>query len=115
VARGWLVVHAALLLLCAACEGPADAGGAMYVDEAVANQASGEVRLRGYVIGREGGPTRLCEEMLESFPPQCGGASVLVEGLDPESIGELSRQEQVFWTSREIELEGVLDSGVLRV
>jgi hypothetical protein len=53
--------------------------------------------------------------MLESFPPQCGGASVLVEGLDPESLGELSRQEQVFWTSREIELEGVLDSGVLRV
>lgn len=87
----------------------------MHVDEAVANQASGEVRLRGYLIGREGGPTRLCEEMLESFPPQCGGASVLVDGLDPASVDELSRQEQAFWTSREIELKGVLDGGVLRV
>jgi hypothetical protein len=113
--RGWLVRHAALLIVCAACERPADAGGAMYVDEAVANQASGEVRLRGYLIGREGGRTRLCEEMLESFPPQCGGASVLVEGLDPESIGELSREEQAFWTNGEIELNGVLDGGVLRV
>jgi len=58
---------------------------------------------------------RLCTELLESFPPQCGGASVLVEGLDPGALRQLPRAEGMVWSQREVELSGTLDHDVLRV
>lgn len=87
----------------------------MYVDEAIASGIQGDVRLEGFLIGRTGGPTRLCTEVLESFPPQCGGPSVLVEGLDAATVGELSVSDEIFWSEEQIELSGVLEDGVLRV
>jgi hypothetical protein len=87
----------------------------MTVDDALASGRRGEVRLEGYVVGRTEGLTRLCAELLESYPPQCGGPSVVVEGLDPATLGTVSRSDDVFWSPAPVELSGMLDNGVLRL
>lgn len=87
----------------------------MHIDEVVRRGVRGEVRLEGYLVGREGGPVRLCMELLESYPPQCGGPSLAVEGLDPAVLRDLSRAEGVIWSEREVELAGTLEGDVFRV
>lgn len=76
--------------------------------------------VRGYVVAPEGAPVRLCEALAESFPPQCGGSSVVVEGLDLASVPGLTSIDdpalaQVSWSEGEVELTGVVTDGVLRV
>ncbi|HSK16262.1 MAG TPA: hypothetical protein VK915_08835 [Gaiellaceae bacterium] len=58
---------------------------------------------------------RICEALAESFPPQCGGGSVLVEGIEPALVPWMVEVEGVWWTDRPVELEGVLADGVLTV
>jgi hypothetical protein len=55
---------------------PADA---VSVAEAKATAGSAPLRVRGYVI-RTGGGYRLCDGILESEPPQCGGPSLRIAG-----------------------------------
>jgi len=99
-----LIATAASLLLvaCAAADGmspsdpanppPADAsdaGGAggtapraYTLEEALAADVDGPILVTGLLIDAGDG-WRLCAAVAESFPPQCGGDSVTVEGLDP--------------------------------
>jgi len=58
---------------------------------------------------------RLCEVLFESFPPQCGGASIEIRGLDLTTVNGLQVEQNVSWTDREVTLTGVLESGVLTV
>ena len=68
-----------LAVLAGACGedgGPLSIGGARDRD--------GVVEVEGYLIERDG-ELRLCDGILESFPPQCGEPSlrVVAEGLSP--------------------------------
>ncbi len=106
----------ALLLVGPGCDRPIGIGGqTIRIDEARSRGIRGEVRLRGFLLGRSEGPIRLCAELLESFPPQCGGESIFVEGLRLEALGHLAQAEGFFWSEGEVELSGTLDNGVLRV
>jgi hypothetical protein len=58
---------------------------------------------------------RLCSALAESFPPQCGGASLLVEGLSLGDVDGLITEGDVSWTDRPIELLGVVADGTLTV
>jgi hypothetical protein len=110
-----LRLGAVLFLLGFGCDRPAGIGGqTMRVDEAIARGIRGEVRLLGFLVGRSQGPIRLCAELLESYPPQCGGPSILVEGLGSEALGRLTHAEGVVWSDAEVELSGTLDNGVLK-
>ena len=76
--------------------------------------------VRGYLVAPENGPVRLCEELLESYPPQCGVPLVVVAGLELESVpGLVSTDDpdlaQVTWSEREVELTGTVADGVLTV
>jgi hypothetical protein len=51
---------------------------------------------------------RLCSALAESFPPQCGGASVHVRGLDLEKVDGLITGGDVSWTDRPVVLLGVV-------
>ena len=72
-----LLAAAALLLLVASCGGE----GQLSIEEA-RDQDGSVVEVEGYLIER-GGELRLCEAILESFPPQCGEPSLRVEGSAP--------------------------------
>ena len=72
-----LLAAAALLLLVASCGGE----GPLSIEEA-RDQDGSVVEVEGYLIER-GGELRLCEAILESFPPQCGEPSLRVDGSAP--------------------------------
>jgi len=40
---------------------------------------------------------RLCDAIAESFPPQCGGDRIVVEGLDLDSIDDIHEENDVRW------------------
>lgn len=54
------------------------------------------VVVTGALFVDAGGEVRLCDAMAESFPPQCAGASMEVEGLDLGSV-ELEEANGVRW------------------
>lgn len=65
------------------------------VTEARAVDEDGSLHVVGLLID-DGSGWRLCEMVLESYPPQCGGDSLAVEGLDP-SLFPLEEQGDVRW------------------
>jgi hypothetical protein len=60
----------------------------------------------GYIFS-SGGETRICDAIRESYPPQCGGESYRVTGLDFSGV-ELEDAQGVSWTQQPVTLEGVL-------
>jgi hypothetical protein len=70
-------VLAAVVLL-AACGGSED-DGPVSVGRALERGSDEPQLVSGYVIERDGVP-RLCEAILESFPPQCGEPSLRLVG-----------------------------------
>jgi hypothetical protein len=109
-----------LVLALAACGGangeeqpPASAGapipsGGLSVGEAIASDLDGPLMVRGYVIAR-GGEFRLCEAILESFPPQCGEPSLRIEGPPRNELQRLMDAE------RQVSLLGDVADGEIRV
>lgn len=85
------------------------AGPGISIDEALAS-GSGDVLLVGGNLLAQGGEVRLCSALAESFPPQCGGASLHVVGLDLEEVDGLITEGDVSWTDRPIELLGVVEN-----
>jgi hypothetical protein len=79
-----------------------------------ARSATGSHSVTGLLVAA-GDDVRLCEVLLESFPPQCGGDSIEVRGLDLTAIAGLQTAGDVSWTDDEVTLTGVLASGVLEV
>lgn len=65
------------------------ASGGLTVSEAKASDLEGPLMVRGYVIDG-----RLCENILESDPPQCGELSLRLEG-DLSQVEDADPQEQV--------------------
>jgi hypothetical protein len=61
----------------------------------------------GYLF-RIQGETRICDAILESYPPQCGGESYRVTGLDFSGVAGLEEAQGVTWTDEPVTLKGVL-------
>ncbi len=80
---------------------PSPSGG-LTVQEAIDSELDGPLLVRGYLIERNG-ELRLCEAILESYPPQCGEPSLRVKG------GELAPSEEP------ASLLGEVEEDVLRV
>ena len=85
------------------------AGPAISIEEALAT-GSDEMQLVAGNILAQDGEVRLCSALAESFPPQCGGASLHVEGLKLEEVDGLITEGDVSWTDRPIELLGVVEN-----
>jgi hypothetical protein len=62
-----------------------------------------------------GDDVRLCAALAESFPPQCGGDSITVVGLDLGTLDGLTTEGDVTWSDLPITVEGVLADGSLTV
>lgn len=97
---------------------PATAGVAMgpgiSIEEARASDLEGPLLVNGNLLA-DGDEVRFCSALAESFPPQCAGPSLQVEGVKLEEIDGLVREGRVAWTDRPIQLLGTVEDGVLSV
>jgi len=110
-----LLVVTALVSILAACTQPAAApssggepvlviadGGisepGMSVAEALGHRATDDlVTVTGSLFVDSDGTVRLCDAIAESFPPQCGGERIVVQGLDLDAIANLQTEGEVSW------------------
>jgi hypothetical protein len=110
----------------AACGGeetpPADTGtgDVVSIEEALTSPGGNRLTVEGYLIAPDGGEVRLCSAILESYPPQCGEPSLVVEGLDlstVEGIVHTSEPDlaQVSWSETYVPVTGTIEDGVLTV
>jgi hypothetical protein len=68
--------------------GAVDPGPAIDTDTLVAAAADNDgqaVRVKGFLLAVDG-VTRLCSIVMESYPPQCGGGTVTLEGEVPDAV-----------------------------
>lgn len=93
---------------------PAATGPGISIEEALETGSDEPVLVNGNLLVLDGQP-RLCSALAESFPPQCGGASLLVTGLSLSGLDGLTSEAGVTWTDRPIKLLGVVSDGVLAV
>ncbi|MGH8935804.1 MAG: hypothetical protein ACRDXD_06010 [Acidimicrobiia bacterium] len=98
--RAW--VMAVFLAGCAAPPPPADrpatgVGPGLSVEEALASDSEEPVLVNGALFARAG-EVRLCSAVAESFPPQCAGAWLIVEGLDLAQVPDLQTEGEVSWS-----------------
>ncbi len=76
--------------------------------------ASGQVTVTGFLVD-VAGESRLCEALAESFPPQCGGASVTLTSLDQIDPDDLKTEGDVTWTDNAVSVFGEMVDGTLVV
>jgi hypothetical protein len=80
----------------------ADASGApdgpvQSIADAIANAGDAPGHVQGALLIDADGTVRLCEALAESFPPQCGGRRLVVDGLDLDSLGALQDENGARW------------------
>ena len=94
--------------------------GGITVDEALDTGVTGVVAVKGYLLD-DGTGLRLCSVLAESFPPQCGGASLTVADFDFDRMIEVPEYELVqvensggvTWTDGQVTLFGEVVDGNL--
>ena len=87
-------------------------GGGLTVPEALATDATGVIAVQGFYFDDGSGP-RLCEALAESFPPQCGGASLALGEIGDLDLGQLQNNQGITWSNVSIVILGELANGVL--
>ncbi|MDA0350602.1 MAG: hypothetical protein O3A10_00135 [Chloroflexi bacterium] len=91
---------------------PTAMGPGISVTEALDSSLDGALLVNGFlVITPEG--ARLCELLAESFPPQCGGASLIVDGPDLATFYDLTTEGDVSWSEDHIQLLGDIDGDTI--
>jgi hypothetical protein len=86
--------------------------GGLTVSEALAGDVAGPIAVSGFVVEDAGG-LRLCEVLLESYPPQCGGASIPLADTSTVDPDELQTAQGVTWTDYPVTVLGEVVDGVL--
>jgi hypothetical protein len=84
------------------------AGPGISIEEALASNVDGALLVNGNLLVADG-QIRLCSALAESFPPQCGGPSLLVEGVKLAEVDGLTRGGGAAWTDRPIQLLGSVE------
>jgi hypothetical protein len=89
-------------------------GPGISIEEALESDSSEPLLVNGNLLVTDG-QARLCSALAESFPPQCGGASLLITGLDVAQVDGLMVEGDVMWTDRPTQLAGTVSDGILTV
>lgn len=100
------MLAAALFAVLALAVGCASSGGSddgapgepVTVEEALAS-GDGAAAVRGFLIDEQG-QVRLCDAVMESYPPQCGGASLQVTGVDVASLDGATTEGEISWVDQ---------------
>ncbi len=88
--------------------------GGLTVSEALASDATGILAVQGFLLD-DGTGARLCQALAESFPPQCGGASISVTNYEEVLDVPLQSEQSTTWTDEWVTLFGEIVDGVLVV
>ena len=73
-------------------------GPGLSVADALDHQATDDiVTVSGALFVNADGTVILCDAIAESFPPQCGGERIRVEGLDLAAVPGLQTEGDVSW------------------
>lgn len=126
-----VLLLALLALVAAACGGgsvgsedpagirPADGvtpgaamGPGIDVEAALGSDGSEPVLVNGYLFVDMDGNATLTSAIAESFPPQPGGSTIAVEGLDLSEFA-FSEDQGLRWTDDPVQILGTVQDGVL--
>jgi hypothetical protein len=73
-------------------------GTGLSVTDALGHRATDDlVTVSGALFANADGTVYLCSAIAESFPPQCGGDRILVDGLDLATVAGLQTEGDVSW------------------
>ena len=89
-------------------------GPGISVGDALTSNLTGPLLINGH-LHAEDGQVRLCELLAESFPAQCGGRALMVEGLDLTTMDGLTTEGSVTWSDQPVQLLGTVEGEVLTV
>ena len=87
--------------------GPGDGPGMSVADAFAHGPTDDLVSVSGALFVDADGTVRLCDAIAESFPPQCGGASIEVTGLDLSTVPDLQEANGVRWAESVVLLGSV--------
>lgn len=86
----------------------------MTVRQAVAAPAGSTVVVRGHLISTAG-ETYVAEMLAESYPPQPGGATLRVEGIELSTLDRIEQAGDTTWATDQRIVTGRIEGGVLHV
>lgn len=125
-----LLVVAVVIFVFAFTSGPSGGGSGtptgtvsgvvLTVEQALAAEEGQALNVRGAVLAT-GGQTILASALAESYPPQAGGATLPLQGLDLAALVGLSTtagqpgMAEVTWSDYWVTLQGAIKGGVLHV
>lgn len=89
------------------------------ISQAQSTEPGTEVSVSGYLFVDKGGQIRLCEMLLESSPPQCGGDRIELSAFDVDGTPNIQRVQEpseintAAWTNEIITISGTRNSAGL--
>jgi hypothetical protein len=86
-------------------------GGVVSPGEAADRPDGSDVTVGGFLV-EDSGIVVLAEALAESYPPQPGGTSLVVDGLDLSGV-ELEQLGPVRWSNVAVTLSGTMNRGRL--
>ena len=89
-------------------------GPGISIGEALTSNLTGPLLING-LLHVQNGQVRLCEALAESFPPQCRGRFLEVEGLDLMTMNGLRNEGSVTWSDQPVQVLGTVEGEVLTV
>ena len=89
-------------------------GPGISIGEAMASNLTGPLLINGF-LHVQNDQVRLCELLAESFPPQCGGSSLVVKGLNLMTVEDLTSEGSVRWSDQPVQVLGIVEDEVLIV
>ena len=89
-------------------------GPGISIGVALTSNLTGPLLING-LLHAQNGQVRLCENLAESFPPQCAGRFLVVEGLDLTTMDGLTSEGSVTWSDQPVQVLGTVEGDVLTV
>ncbi len=105
-----------MFAIAVACSGSDSAPTDADIGQALSTELGTEVSVSGYLFLDNDGQVRLCDMLLESFPPQCGGDRILLSAFDVDSAPNVQRVQEpseintTAWTNEIITITGTRNS-----
>ncbi|GMQ86202.1 MAG: hypothetical protein BMS9Abin07_1775 [Acidimicrobiia bacterium] len=90
-------------------------GPGISVAEALDSTLTGPLLVNGFIVTTPDGVVYLAEALAESFPPQPGGALLIVEELDLDGYAGLTSAQGITWSDQTVQVLGTVAGGVLTV
>ncbi len=90
-------------------------GPGISVGDALESNLAGPLLVNGFLITDSDGTVHLAELLAESLPPQPGGATLIVQGLDLVDFPGLTSAQGITWSDQPVQLLGEVGDGVLTV